>query len=652
MKFGLPTVDYLVILFYLALMLGIGFFFSKLMKGGKDFFVGGNMIPWWAAGLSLFMTTFSAWMFTGAASFAYNTGWFGILYFITTPISFLGGFLLSAKRWRRSRITSPVEYVQTRFNKVTHLFLSIMLILSLMYWPAHHLASLSKICAPTLFPNSMLAIDIMIIFFAIVILIYTFSGGFWAVCITDVVQAIILMSVIFVLIPTIFLSGELGSITDFIKRIPPLELKHVIRDKTTYTYWYIIGVATSHIFGNAVADKAQRFYSVKDEKAAMKVGWLAFALFLTAPIMFGIPPLVGKVLWPDISQLAHFSNITKPDENVYIAVVLRYMPAGIVGMFLSAMMAASMSALDSVWNTVSSIISIDIYKNLFKPKATEKEVLMVGRLAIIVLFFFAVSMAFVIIHSEYGVFTFSTIFFSLTGVPISIPLVLGIIIKDIGRWSGVASILAGTLIASVARFVLKFTLGPQMLLTVAVTLFFILISNHLGRLYIKNKTANRVLCVAIGILFWFIFVTGNADPNISLTTFFTSDGSLLFLSAKFWMTMAALAYIVMLLFFSRLYAKDLLLPQTEIDQFFEKLNTPIDVDSEVLKDNEEKSVFPLVGGICIAFSMLSLIVLVSPAAREKIGVNLVLSGILFLIGMMMFLSDPKILQQIKNLKKA
>ena len=119
------------------------------------------MIPWWAAGLSLFMTTFSAWMFTGAASFAYNTGWFGILYFITTPISFLGGFLLSAKRWRRSRITSPVEYVQTRFNKVTHLFLSIMLILSLMYWPAHHLASLSKICAPTLFPNSMLAIDIM-----------------------------------------------------------------------------------------------------------------------------------------------------------------------------------------------------------------------------------------------------------------------------------------------------------------------------------------------------------------------------------------------------------------------------------------------------------------------------------------------------------
>ena len=237
----------------------------------------------------------------------------------------------------------------------------------------------------------------------------------------------------------------------------------------------------------------------------MKVGWLAFALFLTAPIMFGIPPLVGKVLWPDISQLAHFSNITKPDENVYIAVVLRYMPAGIVGMFLSAMMAASMSALDSVWNTVSSIISIDIYKNLFKPKATEKEVLMVGRLAIIVLFFFAVSMAFVIIHSEYGVFTFSTIFFSLTGVPISIPLVLGIIIKDIGRWSGVASILAGTLIASVARFVLKFTLGPQMLLTVAVTLFFILISNHLGRLYIKNKTANRVLCVGIGILFWFIF---------------------------------------------------------------------------------------------------------------------------------------------------
>ena len=153
MKLGLPAVDYLVIGIYLILMLGIGFYFTRFMKGGKDFFIGGNLIPWWVSGISLYMTMFSAWTFTGGASFVYHTGWFGLLYFATWGISFFIGFLMSAKRWRRTRITSPVEYIETRFNRPTHLFFSVYLALAMLYWPAHHLASLSKICAPTSSPD-------------------------------------------------------------------------------------------------------------------------------------------------------------------------------------------------------------------------------------------------------------------------------------------------------------------------------------------------------------------------------------------------------------------------------------------------------------------------------------------------------------------
>ena len=154
MNFGLPAVDYIVIAVYMAIMLGVGFYFTRLMKGGKDFFIGGNLIPWWVAGVSLYMTLFSVWTFTGAASFTYNTGWYGILYFATWPLSFFIGLKLVAKRWRRTRVTTPVEYVQSRFNKATHLFLTIMLTLSSIYWPAHHLASLAKITAGTCMPAS------------------------------------------------------------------------------------------------------------------------------------------------------------------------------------------------------------------------------------------------------------------------------------------------------------------------------------------------------------------------------------------------------------------------------------------------------------------------------------------------------------------
>lgn len=65
MNFGLSAIDYIVIDVYLVIMLGIGFDFSRFMKGGKDFFVGGHLIPLWVARVSLYMTLFSAWTFTG-----------------------------------------------------------------------------------------------------------------------------------------------------------------------------------------------------------------------------------------------------------------------------------------------------------------------------------------------------------------------------------------------------------------------------------------------------------------------------------------------------------------------------------------------------------------------------------------------------------
>lgn len=636
MNLGLPTVDYAVIGFYLVIMLGIGFYFSRFMKGAKDFFVGGNLIPGWVSGVSLYMTLFSAWTFTGAASFTYNTGWYGIIYFASWPLAFFVGFQLSATRWRRTRINSPIEYVQTRFNRATHLFLSIMMAVSMMYWPAHHLASLSKICAPTLFPNSMFAIDIMIVVTGIIILIYTFTGGLWAVCITDVVQSLILITICVVLVPTAFLSGDLGSVSDFIGKIPALKFDHVIRGSTVYNEWYLFGLFAHNIFGYAVGDKAQRFYSVKDEKSAKQVGWVAFLLMGTGPLLFGIPPLIGKALWPDISMMQYFSNIAKPDENIYIAVVLKYLPAGTIGIFLSAMMAASMSAMDSVWNTVSSIISVDIYKNILKPTANDQEVLRVGRITMIGLAVIAVTLALVITHSQYGVFTFTNIFIGLTAIPVSIPLFVGIMWRKISRWSAISSILAGTLVASVARFLLNYNLGPQFLLTVAVTLLFIFLSYPLGKLYLKQRRSALLANVALGIVFWLNFILSNHNPELS----FSSLSGMNF--SQIGILVAAIGLGVISHLFTMRYANDLTSSQESVERFFEKVNRPIDVEREVLTaGKKETSILPLVGTISMLMAGLSLCILLVPVARTNITINFAISGILFFVGLGMFLSNRK-----------
>jgi solute:Na+ symporter, SSS family len=642
MNFGLPAVDYLVIGIYLVFMLGIGFYFSRFMKGGKDFFIGGNLIPWWVSGISLYMTMFSAWTFTGGASFVYHTSWFGLLYFATWGISFFIGFLMSAKRWRRTRVTSPVEYIETRFNRPTHLFFSVYLALAMLYWPAHHLASLSKICAPTLFPGSMVAIDVMIVVVGIIIMLYTFQGGLWAVCITDVVQFLILIAVCLVLLPAIFLSGDFSSMGEILQRIPPLKFKHVLPDTTMYDHWYLLGLIAANIFGNSVGDKAQRYYSVRDEKEAMKVGWLSFALFSTAPLLFGIPPLIGKVLWPDISMLDYFAGVTKAEENIFIAVVLRYMPAGIVGFFLSAMMAASMSSMSGVWNTVSSIVSVDIYKNRFKPAATEKETLWIGRVSVAAFALVAILLALIIIHSEYGVFSFSNIFFGLTGVPSAIPMFLGIMTRKISRWSAMASVVAGVLMASLARFVLQYSLGQQFLITVAVTLVFIVISNPLGRLYNARRTYALVFSLLLSTVLYLFLLMANNNPGLSpgtLPGILHAGGTEFLLSAHFWLMLSTLGFFVLSFRFAARFGRDLKSSQEEVTAFFEKLEKPVDVAKEVISAGaRESNIFPLVGWMSVGLGGVSLLILIAPVARTNISVNLGISGLLLVVGLGMILS--------------
>jgi len=451
---SLPLADYLVIAVYLIAVLAAGAWFARLTKTGHDFFVGGNQIPWWVAGISLYMTTFSAWMFTGAASFVYNTGWFGFLYLAGKPLGFLIGFKLSAVRWRRSRISSPVEYVEERYNHVTRIVISVVLVISMMYWPGHHLAAVAKISGPALFPHVPWAIDGLILFFGVFVLIYTAAGGLWAVSVTDVIQFLVLFAVCIVLVPVVLLSGDHGSVTELVRAIPPLSFEHEVRSGTVYTQWYIIGFVVAGIFGNVVGDKAQRFFSVRDERAANRVGWLAFALFCTSPLLFGIPPLVGKVLWPEVSQLPFFELASKPDENVFIAVVMHYMPAGVVGLFLAAMIAASMSALDSVWNAVASIVSVDLYKGHYKPEATERELLVVGRLVVVGLTVVAVATALLIVHSTLGIFTISNIVLGLVAIPVTIPLLVGILTKWPSTWSAIPAIAGGSIVSAYTRFAL------------------------------------------------------------------------------------------------------------------------------------------------------------------------------------------------------
>lgn len=275
--------DYIVVGAYFVFMLAIGVYFSRISKGGKDFFAGGNMLPWWVSGMSLYMTNFSVWIFTGGAGFAYGVGWFSLIYFGIGGLAYWVGSALTAALWRRTRSISPIEYTHTRFNGLTRQIIGWVIAINFTLSAGVQLASTSKLLAPV-FGFDIAAVVLVT---GIVILTYSFLGGLWGVVVTDTLQGVILLSTAAIVVPaSLYLVGGFEKLAE---ALPALTFDHVYNGVHYDGHWLVSIFLISSI--GFAAGGAQRFYSVKDEKSARKVGWLAGALALTGPLVFGVPPL-------------------------------------------------------------------------------------------------------------------------------------------------------------------------------------------------------------------------------------------------------------------------------------------------------------------------------------------------------------------------
>lgn len=219
---SVATVDYLVIVAYMLTLIWIGRFFSKYNKNIEDFFKGGSKLPWWVGGISAFMAGFSAWMFTGGAGVVYERGPVGVMALCTGLLGTFFGWLIFAKRWRRSRVTSMFEYVSTRFN------LTAQQAMSWTYLPMNLFYCSTVLLATSIFVTAALgvneinlmqfglpwdfsvsAIQLTIVLLGVVILFYCYFGGLLAVTSADVLSFLIIIPLAVLIVPLIL--WRLGS---------------------------------------------------------------------------------------------------------------------------------------------------------------------------------------------------------------------------------------------------------------------------------------------------------------------------------------------------------------------------------------------------------------------------------------------------------
>jgi Na+/proline symporter len=353
---------------------------------------------------------------------------------------------------------------------------------------------------------------------------------------------------------------------------------------------------------------------------------------MTGPIMFGIPPLVAKIIWPDLMQVDFFKPYAgnNPQDLVYIGLAMQLLPNGLIGAFVAAMLAATMSTLSSVYNMVSSIFARDMYQGLFRPQTRDDELLKVGRIASISIGVIVTLLAIVFVNSKWGIFNIMVAFFTLFNIPVTVPLAFGLLFRRIPKWSAVAGISWGLIAGAAGRWLLGWDIGPQVFFSFVMTFGIFATSRWTAALYERNKpmlvAIAALVTAAVGLLVT-LFLRPEVSPLLSLVE--AADRVTLGLALGW---TAAVLYGISLIPFARLFTLETDEQRAQVRKFFEKLDTPVDVQNEVFGSGKKQvSVFPLVGiTLIIMAALLSLVFLTDLQGSEVVVGTMI--ALFFVIG--------------------
>ncbi len=444
-------VDYAVIGLYAGLMVLVGLYVMRFNRGAAEYFRGGSRVPWLVAGLSCFMSGFSAWTFTGAAGVAYRAGIAATGLYIGNALSFLLGYFVFAKRWRRSRVTTVMEYLSGRFNPTTHQTFSWATILFQLFTSASTLYGLS------LFVSSACGFPVSWTIFGAgaIIVFYCVLGGLWAVVVTDFLQASILMPFCLVLVITSL--ARVGGVSGLFHALPPeMKTMHLTGE---FGWIYLVSWTIMVSFGYNTSAMAQRYFSVDDEKSARKVALLCCGLFFAGAFLWFIPPMAMRVIYPDLHAL--WPSLANPSEGAYAVASLTLLPHGLIGVMLAAMFSATMANLSAQFNLKSAILTKDLYQALLRKHAADRELLMVGWITTFLVGAATAVIAAVMAGSGWSVFRVMLTFNTLISLAYGPPALLGLAIRRTPPWSGLASFTVGLVLGILGAFVYHWSLIQQ-----------------------------------------------------------------------------------------------------------------------------------------------------------------------------------------------
>jgi len=375
----MPVPTLITFIVYFVLLLGIGFYFYRKNVSIEDYLLGGRGMGAWVTALSAQASDMSGWLLMGLPGAIYLAGavnvWIAIGLFIGTVLNWkLVSSRLRVYTERTGTITLPCFFEQ-RFGDPTGLLRVVSAIIILIFFTIY--ASSGLVATGKLFESTFnVQYKTAVIVGGGIIVLYTFLGGFLAVCWTDLFQGTLMLLALIVVPALAYIDvGGISAISEAMtfkgiqKSLMPQEGHLGVLMIVSTMAWGLGYFGQPHILA--------RFMSAKSvgklaESMAIAVIWVFISL--------------GGAVVVGFTGIGMFDNLAGgEEEKVFIYMIGKLLGPWLGGVMLAAILSAIMSTIDSQLLVSSSALTEDFYQKAIKKNATDKEIILVGRICVIII---------------------------------------------------------------------------------------------------------------------------------------------------------------------------------------------------------------------------------------------------------------------------
>ncbi|MGJ7030157.1 sodium:solute symporter [Niabella hirudinis] len=394
----LPFIDLSVILLYLAAMVLVGYLFSKKNKNTNQFTTASGRIPGWAVGLSVYATFLSSNTFLGVPGKAFGSNWNAFAFSLSMPLAAWIAAKYFVPFYRNTGEVSAYTNLEKRFGPWARTYAVVCFLLTQIARMGSIFFGLSL----TLQALTGFNMQIIMLITGVCIILYTVMGGIEAVIWTEVVQGILktLGAILIVYLVISNVNGGVTAILETGKADHKFSLGGMALDFTSSGFWVVLLYGFFINLNNFGMDQnyVQRYHTAVSKKEAAKSIWICVWIYIPASLLFFIigtclytyyqlnPALLDAVKLQvaaeqlgqgatsgQVSSLAATLAPGDYGDKVMPHFMVTMIPAGLVGLIISAILSAGMSTISSGMNASATVFAEDIYKRYFKRDVNDRQ---------------------------------------------------------------------------------------------------------------------------------------------------------------------------------------------------------------------------------------------------------------------------------------